>query len=134
MVERFYSINHLSTAQLREMYTTYRTQGWTDSEYLIQNPAGAYPPKLSKADTIINIDANDEENYFVFMLDHEDEEDGVMICFSMSYHDFAVFLHLPPELLDELVDKYDLHHFKEGEKYDRWEELLAKEGLKYSLN
>ena len=134
MIERFYSISHLSTAQLREMYTTYRTQGWTDSEYLIQNPAAAYPPELSEADIILNIDADDEENYFVFMLDHEDEEDGVMICFSMSYLDFAVFLHLPPELLDELVDKYTLHHFKEGEKYDRWEELLAKEGLKYSLN
>jgi len=33
-----------------------------------------------------------------------------------------------------LVDKYALHHFKEGEKYDRWEEFLTKEGLKYSLN
>ena len=134
MVERFYSIGHLSTAQLREMYTTYRKQGWTDSEYFWQNPAEEYPPTLSEADIILNIDADDEHNYFVFMQDHEDEEDGVMISFSMSYHDFAVFLHLPPELLDELVEKYALHHFKEGEKYDRWEELLAKERLKNSLN
>ena len=134
MVERFYSIGHLTTAQLREMYTTYRKQGWTDSEYFVQNPAGAYPPELSEADIILNIDADEEENYFVFMLDHEDEDDGVMISFSMSYHDFAVFLHLPPELLDEMVEKYALRDFKEGEKYNRWEEFLAKEGLKYSVN
>ena len=114
MVERFYSISHLSTAQLREMYATYRKQGWTDSEYLVQNPAGAFPPVLSEADVILNIDADDVGNYFVFMVDHEDEKDGVMISFSMSYHDFAVFLHLPPELLDELVEKYALHHFREG--------------------
>ena len=134
MVERFYSISHLSTAQLREMYATYRKQGWTDSEYLVQNPAGAFPLVLSEADVILNIDADDEHNYFVFMQDLEDEEDGVMISFSMTYHDFAVFLHLPPELLDELVEKYALHHFKEGEKFDRWEELLASERLKNSLN
>ena len=134
MVERFYSISHLSTAQLREMYATYRTQGWTDSEYFVQNPAGAYPPELSVAEIILNIDADDEGNYFVFMLDHEDEDDGVMISFSMSYHDFAVYLHLPPELLGEMVEKYALHRFKEGEKYDRWEEMLAKERLKYSVN
>ena len=134
MVERFYSISHLSTAQLREMYATYRKQGWTDSEYLVQNPAGAFPLVLSEADVILNIDADDEHNYFVFMQDLEDEEDGVMISFSMTYHDFAVFLHLPPELLDELVEKYALHDFKEGEKYDRWEELLARERLKNSVN
>ena len=87
---------------------------------------------MSEADIILNIDADEAENYFVFMLDHED--DGVMISFSMLYHDFAVFLHLPPELLDELVERYALRDFKEGEKYDRWEELLAKEGLKYSEN
>ena len=134
MVERFYSISHLSTAQLREIYATCRTQGWTDSEYFVQNPAAVYPPELSEADIILNIDADDEGNYFVFMLDHEDEEDGVMISFNMSYHDFDVFLHLPPELLDELIKKYALHHFKEGEKFDRWEELLARERLKNSLN
>jgi len=89
---------------------------------------------LSEADVILNIDADDEHNYFVFMQDLEDEEDGVMISFSMTYHDFAVFLHLPPELLDELVEKYALHDFKEGEKYDRWEELLARERLKNSVN
>ena len=92
MVERFYSIGHLSTAQLREMYSTYRKQGWTDSEYLWQNPEENYPPPLSEADTILNIGADDEGNYFVFMQDLEDEENGVMISFSMSYHDFAVFL------------------------------------------
>ena len=134
MVERFYSISHLSTAQLRKMYATYRTQGWTESEYFVQNPAGAYPPELSEADIILNIDVDEAENYFVFMLDHEDEDDGVMISFSMSYHDFAVYLHLPPELLEEMVEKYALHNLKEGEKYDRWEEMLAKEGLKNSLN
>jgi hypothetical protein len=51
MVERFYSISHLLTAQLCEMYATYRAQGWTDSEYLIQNPA---EEKLLATEGLIN--------------------------------------------------------------------------------
>jgi hypothetical protein len=39
----------------------------------------------------------------------EDEEDGIMFGFGLSYYnDFAVYLHLPTELLDELVQKYSL--------------------------
>ena len=32
-------------------------------------------------------------DYFVFMLDHEDEEDGVMTDFGLTYHeDFSAYL------------------------------------------
>jgi hypothetical protein len=134
MVERFYSISHLSTAQLRDLYTTYRKLGKTDSEYFIQNPAADYPPELPEAEIILNIDADDEHNYFVFMLDHEHEDDGILISFSMSYlDDVALFLHLPPELLDEIVEKYALHNFSETEE-TTWEKILSQERLKYSLN
>jgi hypothetical protein len=109
MVERFYCIRHLSTQQLRELYTLYRSHGWIDSEYYEQDPEGNYPPELSDAEIILNIDAEDEDNYCVFMLNHEDEEDGIMFSFGMAYQsDFAVFLHLPPELLNEIVEKYGL--------------------------
>ena len=109
MVERFYSIGHLSMEQLRELYLTYREHGWVDAQYHKLMPAGVHPPKLSVAEILFNIDAEHEHNYFVFMLDHEDEEDGVMIGFGMSCHsDFSVYLHLPPELLDEIVEKYSL--------------------------
>jgi len=109
MVERAYSIKHLSTNQLRELYCAYRPHGWLDADYYALKPTGVNPPQLSEAEIIMNINADNEENYFVFMLDYEDEEDGVMIGFGMSYHpDFAVYLHLPPELLDELIEKYSL--------------------------
>ena len=109
MVERFYSISHLSTEQLRDIFFTYHSQGWYDSEFHELKPPEVHRPALSVAEILLNIDAELEHNYFVFMLDHEDEEDGVMIGFGMSYHsDFSVYLHLPPELLDELVEKYSL--------------------------
>jgi len=93
MVERFYSMSHLSTAQLREMCATYRKQGWTDSEYQIQNPANAYPPELPETDILLSIDAGDEEPFFVYMPDHEDEEEG------------------------EKYDRWEVLHVKERMKY-----------------
>ncbi len=58
---------------------------------------------------ILNIQAGDEKNYFVFMLNHEDEEDGVMIGFGLNYHEnFSAYLHLPPKYQKELIEKYAL--------------------------
>ena len=135
MTERFYSIDHLSTEQLRNLYRTYRKHGWIEAEYYRLMPAGVRPPVLSEAEIILNIDAEDENNWFVFILDHEDDEDGVMIGFGMSYHgDFGVYLHLPPELLNEIVEKYKLIAKPEPKEYASWVEFLAEEGLKNSLN
>jgi len=135
MTERFYSIEHLSTEQLRNLYRTYRKHGWIDAEYYRLMPAGVRPPALSEAEILLNIDAEDENNWFVFILDHQDEEDGVMISFGMSYHgDFAVYLHLPPELLNELVDKYMLIPMEEPKEYSSWVEYLAEQSLINSLN
>lgn len=33
MTERFYDIKHLTTGQLRELFSSYRKQGWIDFEY-----------------------------------------------------------------------------------------------------
>jgi hypothetical protein len=71
MVERFYSIKHLTTEQLRELHTTYRKQGRTVSEYHALMPAGVHPPELSVAEILFNIDAQND-NYCVFILDLED--------------------------------------------------------------
>jgi hypothetical protein len=133
-MERFYSIKHLSTEQLRELYTTYRSHGWVDACYYRLTPVGVYPPKPPEAEILLSIDT-DNKNYFVFMLGHEDEEDGVMIGFGLSYYpDFGVYLHLSPGLLNELVEKYSLHDFKEAKDYSSWTEYLAEQGLKNSLN
>ena len=134
MIERFYSISHLSTEQLRELFLTYHSQGWYDSEYHKLTSAGVCPPELPVAEILLNIEANNK-NYFVFMFDHEDEEDGVMIGFGMSYHpDFSVYLHLPPELLNEVVEKFALPAKPEAKNYSSWTELLADEGMKCSQN
>ena len=109
MVERAYSLKHLSTEQLREMYYTYRPLGWIEGDYYELKPEGVHPPKLTEEEIILNIDAGNEDNYFIFTLDIDDEEDGIMIGFGMrNYNDFGIYLYLPPELLDELVEKYSL--------------------------
>lgn len=117
MTERFYSIKHLTTVQLRELYSTYRVQGWIDSDYYELMPEGVTPPELPDWEIVRNINAGDEHNYFVFMEDCENEQDGIMIGFGMSFHrDFAVYLHLPPGLLIELVEKYALYCSHEGKE------------------
>ena len=108
MIDRKYSINHINTAHLP-------------------------PPELSVAEILLNINADNKDNFFSFMLGVEDERDGITVNFEMSYHsDFSMFLELPPELLDELVKRYALHDFHEPKSYDSWSELLADEGLKNS--
>lgn len=109
MAEVFYDITHLTTDELRELFTTYRKLGWIDYEYEVLDEN--HPPiePLSDAEIILNIQADNEKNYFVFMLNHEGEEDGVMIGFGLSYHeDYSAYLHLSPKYLKELIEKYAL--------------------------
>ena len=109
MTEVFYEISHLTTDQLRELFTSYRKHGWVDYEYIEISEDNALIQNHSDAEIIMNIQAGDEKNYFVFMLNHEDEEDGVMIGFGLTYHqDYAAYLHLPPKYLKELIEKYAL--------------------------
>jgi hypothetical protein len=109
MAEVFYDISHLTTDQLRELFTSYRKQGWIDYEYEFLDENNPPIQPLSDADIILNIQAGYQKNHFVFMLNHEDEEDGVMISFTLNYHeDFSAYLHLPPKYLPELIEKYAL--------------------------
>jgi len=52
-------------------------------------------------------------------------------------YDRAILFHQPlingAITRNVLVDKYALHRFNEGEKYNRWEKFLENEGHKYSL-
>ena len=109
MAEVFYDISHLTTDELRELFTSYRKLGWIDYEYEVLDENNPPIQSLSDAEIILNIQADKERNYFVFMLNHEDEEDGVMIGFWLSYHDgFFAYLHLSPKYLKELIEKYRL--------------------------
>lgn len=109
MAEVFYDMTHLSTDELRELFTSYRKLGWIDYEYEMLDENNPSITPLSDADIILNIQADNEKNYFVFMLNHEDEEDGVMIGFGLDYHQyFSAYLHLSPKYLKELIDKYRL--------------------------
>ncbi|MDR2948449.1 MAG: hypothetical protein LBV71_04520 [Prevotella sp.] len=102
-------MSHLTTNELRELFISYRKLGWIDYEYDVLDEDNPPVQPLSDAEIILNIQAGDEKNYFVFMLDHEDEKDGVMIGFGLNYHeDFSAYLHLPPNYLKELIEKYAL--------------------------
>lgn len=133
MTERFYDITHLTTDELRNLFTFYRKLGWIDFEFEELRPEDT-PPTLSDAKIILNIQAGNEKNYFVFMLDHEDEEDGIMIGFGLTYHeDFSTYLHLPQKYLNALIEKYNLGEPKEAKNYTVTEYLIAEQ-LKYMQN
>jgi hypothetical protein len=107
-MEHFYSLRHLNTEQLRELFSSYRRHGWLDTEYHRLTLLSG-PPAPSNDEILSGIDADSEHNYCVFMFEHEDEADGVMIGFGLSNHaDFSVYLHLPAMMLPELVEKYAL--------------------------
>lgn len=109
MAEVFYDIAHLTTDELRELFTSYRKLGWVDFEYEVLDENNPPVQKLSDAEIILNIEADKEGNYFVFMFNHEDEKDGVMIGFRLSYYEnLFAYLHLPPKYLKELIERYKL--------------------------
>lgn len=116
MVEKFYDIGELTTEQLRELFRTYHSRGWVDFEYYDLMPEGLTLPQLPDELILHNINGDNEMNLFVYMLDHEDEQDGIMIGFGLTeYPDFAAYLHLDKSLLDEIVARYDLKIKTTGE-------------------
>lgn len=109
MIEQFYSIKHLSTGQLRELFSCYRNRGWVDYDYYKLMPEGVTPPELMDEEIMFNMDGANPHNYFVFMQGMEDEKDGIMIGFGLTdYPSFGAFLHLDESLLDEILKKYGL--------------------------
>ena len=135
MAEVFYDMTHLTTDQLRELFTSYRKAGWIDYEYAILDKSNPPIQELSDAEIILNIQADDENNYFVFMLNHEDEEDGIMIGFSLNYYeDFSAYLHLPPKYLKELIEKYALKSKATDVENLTVEQFLIAQSKDISLN
>ncbi len=64
------------------------------------------------------------------MLNHDGEEDGVMIGFGLSYHEnFSAYLHLPPKYLKELIEKYTL-----VSKTTHVENLMIEQAKGISMN
>lgn len=118
MIEQFYSIKHLSTEQLRELFASYRNRGWVDYDYYKLMPEGVTPPKLSDEEIMFNMDGANPHNYFVFMRGMEDEKDGIMIGFGLTdYPSFGAFLHLDENLLNEIVKKYELKPSDNSSQY-----------------
>ena len=135
MAEIFYDMSHLSTVELREMFTSYRKFGWIDYQYEVLDENNLPIKPLSDAEIILNIQADNDKNYFVFMLDHEDEEDSVMIGFGLDYHqDFSAYMHLPPKYLKELIEKYKLVSKATNAENLTVEQYLIAQAKNISLN
>ena len=134
IAEVFYDMTHLTTDELRELFTSYRKLGWIDYEYEALDENNPEIQPLSDAEIILNIQADNEKNYFVFMLNHEDEKDGIMIGFGLNYYeDFSAYLHLPPKYLKELIEKYALKS-KAAEVENMTIEQFLIEQSKLSMN
>lgn len=56
MIEQFYSIKHLTTQQLRELFSLYRNQGWMDYDYYKLMIEGVTPPELSDEEIMFNME------------------------------------------------------------------------------
>lgn len=135
MAEVFYDMSHLTTEELRELFTSYRKLGWIDYEYEVLDENLPPIESLSDAEIILNIQADNEKNYFVFMLNHEDEEDGVMIGFGLNYHEeFSAYLHLAPKYLKELIEKYGLVSKATDAQKLTVEEYLISQARNLSMN
>jgi hypothetical protein len=118
MIEQFYSIKHLSTDQLRKLFSSYRNWGWVDYDYYKLMSEGVTPPQLTDEEILFNMDGANPHNYFVYMQGMEDEKDGIMIGFGLTdYPSFGVFLHLDESLLDEIVKKYKLKEKNGGQEW-----------------
>jgi len=125
----------LTTDELRELFTSYRRLGWIDYEYEVLDENLPLIESLSDAEIILNIQVDNEKNYFVFMLNHEDEEGGVMIRFGLNYYeDFSVYLHLPPKYLKELIEKNALVSKATDAQKLTVEEYLIAQARNLSLN
>ncbi len=135
MAEIFYDISHLSTDELRELFTSYRKLGWIDFEYEVLDENQPEIQLLPDAEIILNIQSGDKRNYFVFMYNHEDEEDGVMIGFGLGYHeDFSAYLHLAPRYLKGLIEKYALVSKSPNVESQTVEQFLARHAKGLSMN
>ena len=53
MIEQFYAIGHLTTEQLRELFSSNRNRGWVDYEYYKLMPEGGTPPELTDEEITI---------------------------------------------------------------------------------
>ncbi|KAA6331782.1 hypothetical protein EZS27_019646 [termite gut metagenome] len=135
MAEVFYDMTHLTTDEFRELFTSYRKLGWIDYEYEVLDENNPPIQPLLDAEIILNIQAGNEKNYFVFMLNHEDEKDGVMIGFGLTYYEgFSAYLHLSPKYLKELIEKYSLVSKATDVENLTAEQYLIKQANDISMN
>ncbi len=54
MAEVFYDMSHLTTDELRELFTSYRELGWIDYEYEVQDENSSSIQPLSDAEIIVS--------------------------------------------------------------------------------
>ena len=128
MIEQFYSIKHLSTGQLRELFSAYRKRGWVDYDYYKLMHEGVTPPEFTDEEIMFNMDGANPRNYFVYMQGMEDEKDGIMIGFGLTdYPSFGAYLHLEESLLEEIVKRYKLKPTNVGVDYS----FLGGDASKY---
>lgn len=97
-------------------------------------PEGVHPPELSDAKVIRNLEGKHKYSYCVFMIDYEGEKDGIMFGFVLPhYPDFAICLHLPASLSDEILEKYSFVSDPEVENLTITE-FLVSENNSFFLN
>ena len=135
MTEIFYDISHLTTNQLRELFAKYSKLGWIDFEFIELSDEFRPMIDLSEQNILLNIQSGNENNYFVFMLGVEDEEDGIMIGFGLTYYEqYAAYLHLAPKYLKEIVSHYDLPEIETPKAIITIRQYLIEQSKKQSLN
>ena len=118
-MERFFSLNHLTTEQLYSLYQDACNLGKLLVEYDKPGEQEYYTINLPENEILKNI-SSEGYNYLVFHEDFDDYPDAVTIAFSMSRYPFTTaYIDMDNVLLDWLVMKYSLAQWWQMEGSER---------------
>lgn len=110
-MERFFSLKHLTTDRLRDLYRDACKAGKLLVEYDKPGEKGDYDINLPE-DEILKSISSDCQNYLVFHEDFEDWPDSVTLAFPLSEHPFmTAYIDFDNARLNWFVKKYGLNQW-----------------------
>ena len=118
-MERFFSLNHLTVEQLRDLYRDACIVGKLLVEYDQPGVEGHYEVNLPEDEIMKNM-GSEGYNYLVFHEDFEGYPDAVTVAFSMTGHPFTTaYIDMDSTRLDWFAKKYSLSQWWQMEGSER---------------
>ncbi|GAA6253736.1 hypothetical protein F050043D4_47710 [Bacteroides thetaiotaomicron] len=136
-MERFFSLDHLTTEQLHDLYRDAYKVGKLLVEYDKPGEQEYYTVNLPENEILKDI-SSEGYNYLVFHEDFEGYPDSVTVAFSMTGHPFTtVYIDMDNARLDWFAKKYNLTQWWQMEGSERkhypFSEFYTREPMKRHL-